>query len=306
MEPARRRVSTHLVTKRALQPAKAPLRIRRSNLHRAILPLLVLANACESPTAPDATLPAGATRFTVPAVYQRWWAMTAACSASSAPFEKVTWYFVDGASFARADGTLAYGTFDDVANRIVIAGIVAYHGDVMRHVMLHAQLGTAAHPRSAFLGSCAGVVACDGVCVRDVSTPAPSDTTALQVAPGALTTSVSVSRATVSQRERDDFFEIVVAVTNPATHAVVVKLEQSGDAGPPGSFSYAMTSADQSFTAFYSERAWDVSTQRFAPGETKRWIFDIKASQMPPTTYRVSGDYGLNSAAQAASVTVTP
>ena len=98
----------------------------------------------------------------------------------------------------------------------------------MRHVTRHAQFGTNAHPRTTFLGSCAGVVSCDDGCSRDVSSPAVSDSTALAVASSALTTRVSVSRANVSQLDRDVFFELVESVTNPGARAVMVTHTSAG------------------------------------------------------------------------------
>ena len=172
--------------------------------------------------------------------------------------------------------------------------------------MLHAMSRNSRHDRTLFLARCAGLVDCDYQCVRDAGPPLAADSAAVRVVPAALNIGVAVSRNTVSKQDSDDYFEIVVSATNPLAHPVVVDLPPSGDEGPPGSFSYRMTSQDGAEIRWYDERAWDVSTGRFTAGETKRWVFDIKASFLRSTTYEIDGSYGDLAAAQRRAVVVTP
>jgi len=232
--------------------------------------------------------------------------MTAACANSSASLKTVRWYFTEGDVVPNPAGEQVSGYYEPVPNRVVLSGNGAYVGSLVRHEMLHAITTNARHDRAMFLARCAGLVDCDFYCVRDAGPAPAADMSAVRVAPTALAIAVDVSKASVSRRDSDDFFEIVVSATNPFPHPIVVDLPASGDDGPPGSFSYGLESVDGSYLEWYDERAWDTSAARFAAGETKRWVFDRKASFLRATMYEAGGSYGNVQAAQRRSVAVTP
>ncbi len=274
-------------------------------MKRYALAFLLVFPACESPTGVLSTLPNGARLYTAPAIYQRWWNMTTSCANTSAALKNVRWYFTEGDVVVDPQGERVAGYYEPGADRVVLAGNGAYVAAIVRHEMLHAISKNARHDRALFLAQCAGLVDCDYQCVRDAGPPLAADTAGLHVVPAAISIGVEVSRTSVSKQDSDDYFEIVVSATNPLAHAVVVDLPPSGDDGPPGSFSYRMTSQDGSEIRWYDERAWDTSARRFAAGETKRWVFDIKASFLRSTTYEIDGSYGNVSAAQRRAVVVT-
>jgi len=277
-----------------------------TEVQRCALAFLLRVAACESPTGVLVTLPNGARLHDAPAIYQRWWAMMASCANSSASLKDVRWYFTEGDVVPNPAGERVSGYYEPGSHRVVLAGNGAYVGGVVRHEMLHAISRNARHDRATFLARCAGLVDCDFYCVRDAGPAPAADMTAVRVAPTALAIAVDVSRASVSQRDSDDFFEIVVSATNPLPHPIVVDLPASGDDGPPDSFSYRLASVDGSSIQWYDERAWDTSASRFAAGEMKRWVFDTKASFLRATSYEADGLYGNVPAAQRRAVTVTP
>ena len=275
-------------------------------MQRFALVLLLLVAACESPTGVLATLPNGARLYKAPAVYLRWWAMTASCENITASLKDVRWYFTEGDVVTNPSGERVAGYYEPGANRVVLAGNGAYVGGVVRHEMLHAITRNSRHDRATFLARCAGLVDCDFYCVRDAGAAPDAGMTAVRVAPSALVIAVDVSRASVSQRDSDDFFEIVVTARNPFSYPIVADLPASGDDGPPVSFSYRLASVDGSYLQWYDERAWDASAARFAGGETKRWVFDTKASFLRAGDYEAGGSYGDVQAGKRRTVAVTP
>ncbi len=91
-------------------------------------------------------------------------------------------------------------------------------------------------------------------------------------------------------------FRFIVSVTNPFTYPVVVQLAPPGDAGPPVSFRFRYelgTGGDSRDT-----RAYAPEVTRFAPGETKRMVYDfflngtffVEPFQLG--TYQFSGAFG--------------
>lgn len=273
---------------------------------RFALALLLLIAACESPTGVDATLPNGARLYEAPPVYLRWWAMTASCANSTASLKDVRWYFTEGDVVTNPAGEQVAGYYEPAAHRVVLAGNGAFVGGVVRHEMLHALSRNARHDRATFLARCAGVVDCDYYCVRDAGAAPDAGMPAVRVTPSALVVAVEVSRASVSKRDSDDFFEIVVTARNPFTYPVIADLPPSGDDGPPVSFSYRLASADGSSLRWYDERAWDASAARFAGAETKRWVFDTKASFLSAGAWEAGGSYGDVEAGERRSVAITP
>lgn len=271
--------------------------------------LLSVVVACESPLA---SLPEGAQRFEAPSSYALWWTMTESCSGLSGDLESVRWYVVPGvSSFRLDDGSIVAGYWQAAARRIVLAGESQFQGDIVRHEMLHALLGSAKHhPRAAFREKCQGVVSCYGQCVSDGGPAAPLDPAAVTVVPADLTIDIEVSPASPSSAVQDGHFALVISVTNPQPVPVVVALPPSGDAGPPGSFSFRWDSEGGS--AWYDMRAETPEVSRFAAGEVKRFFFDYRNVPGPtrydvaPGTYEFRGAFGGEWSATSVAVTVLP
>jgi len=279
-----------------------------SKLVSRILLLPVLLNACD-PTGPQ--LPPGAVRFTPPAVYRDWWALTEECSGISGDFSDVTWYRVPGvADFAFGDGSSVNGRWDALGNRIILAGDAQLAGDLVRHEMLHALLHGGGHPRSAFIGRCAGTVACTKRCIKDGGAAPQPDPAAQTVNPSALEIAVEVIPDAPSSSVMDGHFMMVVTARNSAASPVTVQLRPSGDGGPSVSFSYSIVGASGGTS--YSERAEVPEVTMFAAFEVKRFIFDFHIGtgntryDRAPGTYNFNGAYGDVWASNPPTVTVSP
>ena len=112
-------------------------------------------------------------RFTPPSIYRQWWTLTERCAGRQASFDDVSWYVVPNAETLPGTNGLNGLSYGD---RIVLAGANdgTAAGDLVRHEMLHAILGSgvAGHPRDMFVGRCAGVVVCVAECLTDGG-PAP-------------------------------------------------------------------------------------------------------------------------------------
>lgn len=270
-----------------------------------ILPLL---GACDV-TGPG--LPAGAEVFSPPAVYQQWWNLTEGCSGLTGNLSDVTWYRVPARELIPlGDGTLVNGRWDPVENRIILAGDSDREGDFVRHEMLHALLHTPDHPRSAFIGRCAGVVVCIERCITDGGAAPSPEPTAQIVSPATLTIGVEVTPDSPSSGLNDGHFMMVVTATNPSMTPVIVNLPPSGDAGPSGSFSYNIEGTGGGRS--YDMRAYAPEVTRFGPSEAKRFIFDFHVGNgptrydQPPGLFRFGGAYGGNWASNAPTITVLP
>lgn len=270
---------------------------------------LGVASSCMSPLAP---LPDKAERFDAPSVYASWWAMTEACSALTGDLGSVRWYVVPGVSSVRLeDGSAVAGYWQARTRRIVLAGESQYQGDIIRHEMLHALLGSAkGHPRSAFREQCAGVVPCTDRCVADGGPPAPLGPATMTVVPADLEIGIDVTPTIPGSAVQGGHFTMVISVTNARSEPVMVLLPPSGDAGPPASFSYRITSGSSG--AWYDMRAETPEVSRFAAGEVKRFVFDFRNVGGPtrydvaPGTYEFRGAYGSAWSAMSSTVTVLP
>lgn len=250
--------------------------------------------ACESPTAP---LPVGAEPFEAPAVYARWWEITKECSGLSGDLSSIRWYVVPGVmDIAYKDGSRVAGWYDSRSHRIVVAGEQQLFGDVIRHEMLHALLRVRGHPRGMFIQRCGGVVVCVDKCISDGGPAPPPDPHAIRAAPTALRIEVSVDPAAPGSSQDDGHFRMVITARNPTASALDVQLPPSGDAGPPGSFGYRIRNGSGSFQ--YDMRADVPEVTRFAPGEVKRFIFDMRNRPGPyrydlaPGTWTFAGRFG--------------
>ena len=218
-------------------------------------------------------LPAGSVRFAPPVAYAGWWAMVQQCSGRSAAFDEVTWYTVPGVDQVPLLGTFVSGYWSQFNNRIVLAGDARFSGGLVRHEMLHAVLRSGDHQRSMFLDACAGLVVCERSCVADAGPPPAIDPSWLLLPPESLLVQGTVLPSRPASSINGGAFALTITVTNTRSRGVVARLPPSGDAGPPGSYSYQLTHAGG--WAQYDERAWDGSVTMFAPGESKRFIFDF-------------------------------
>lgn len=264
----------------------------RGNLLLLGIAFVAFGTACTEITA----LPTGSEHFDPPAEYALWWRMTESCSGRSGDLSAVEWFVVPRPGPITVDGREYGGLWYQNGNRIVLAFDDQTDGALVRHEMLHALLRENGHPRSQFLGRCAGVVTCAGGCVKDAgAAPVPPDGTPL-VAPNALETSVEVQPNSPSASEFGGYFTLTVTAHNDASHAVVALLPPSGDAGPSGSFSY--TVGQGSSYIRYDDRAYDSGVTFFAAGETKRDVFDLHVGSdaefggLLPGTYTAAGSYG--------------
>lgn len=278
---------------------------------RRLLPLFALLLAgCDLPT--SVPFPAGAQRFDPPSVYREWWSETEACIGLTALYDAITWYYVPGAE--TLDGTPEgyNGEWFASGNRIVFADDARFWGDLVRHEMLHAILGrrSLTHPRQAFVVRCGGVVVCEGECLAAAGPPSKPPTNARTVPPESLEIGVTVTPAVPSSAILDGYFTMIVTARNPSSDTVIVELPPPGDYGPPVSFSYDVRGAygGQSYDA----RAWAPEVTWFAPGETKRFLFDFHNTPGPtqydlaPGVWQFRGAYGDAWAPDPPTVTVEP
>jgi hypothetical protein len=130
--------------------------------------------------------------------------------------------------------------------------------------------------------------------------------------PEALEVDVAVSPRAPSSAQYGGYFTMTVTARNPHDYPLVVTLPASSDAGPSVSFRYRVESPGG-----YTEsnrRAWDDAVTRFAPGETKRQVFDfhvVGAAEstldggLRPGTYDVRGSYA-EQWAPAVTITLSP
>lgn len=258
--------------------------------------------ACSLITAP---LPPNAEAFAPPAVFARWWAMTEACSGTSGDMSAVRWYRVPGAQFV-FHGQAVAGYWNSSTNRIVLAADVLEEGDMVRHEMLHALLRKPVHPRAQFLGSCAALVSCQGICIKDDGAwhlPRP-DYVALP--PDSLNVD---ARAELLPREPDGqrWFALEVRVRNGGARAVLVAAP--GDRVTPPTFGYDLRGPAGGIGG--GEIAVDSSTLFFEPFETKKWLFEFRVSSdlgeqhVSTGSYLVRGDYGRHWSPDA-TITISP
>jgi len=262
--------------------------------------------ACVDSTGPG--LPAGAQRMDPPAIYAEWWRMTEACSARTGDFSDITWYVVPGAhSITSGDARQVQGIWI-ADNSIVIAGESVRSGPLVRHEMLHGIRKQGSHPRGDFVDRCGGIVACEAGCLHEEQAPEP-DPTAMVVDPADMEIEASVWPASASASDPEGYLRLTITVRNPGSQSVIVRLPESGDAGPSASFSFEIEALG--WLMDFDERAWAPEVTRFAAGQTRQHVFDFWTAGMvwqwplAAGAYEFRGAYGERWASPA-SVTVTP
>jgi hypothetical protein len=258
---------------------------------RLLLIALAWCSTCARIT--DPPLPLGALALHPPPVYQRWWRDTEECSGTRGSLADVQWFFVPGASKIVFNNEEVDGYWSFHSNQIVLAGEAVYDGQAVRHEMLHALLPSArgGHPRSYFLGTCAGVVGCTGSCIEGTASHDPS---AVMVPAESLSMSVEVRPVPAGAQIDGGVFGVTVLARNAAAHPVIVNLPR-GASTYPRSFGFDLRSpATGSYLS--NTFAVDSSSLFFAPGETKRYLFDFvmgAALPNPPAgAYLVRGAFG--------------
>ncbi|MCU0619406.1 MAG: hypothetical protein MUF40_05840 [Gemmatimonadaceae bacterium] len=220
--------------------------------------------------------------------------------------------FVPGADLVPSvDGAMVEGTYDAATRTMLIAESVAWDAATVRLLMLQALVGRDRVSRVDAYERCASVVRCEFGCAREAGAiPVNGDASdALgidTIAPSRLRIDAVVTPGTVSRRAGIEFVRLVVSVTNPTPRAVRVMVPPSGDAGPPGGFGYAIEYGGGSGGGWSDERLWDRAQVTFAPGETKRWSFDLRVPRMPVGTHALVGSFSRGLEAPAVTVRVDP
>ncbi|HEV7388474.1 MAG TPA: hypothetical protein VGN73_07685 [Gemmatimonadaceae bacterium] len=243
----------------------------------------------------DPPLPSDAATFTPPLVYSTWWKMTEACSGLTGSFSAVSW--VKTGQFLRDENTgdpiVAYWTAR--SNRIVLTNTAAMAGASVRHEMLHALYKRGGHPRSYFLGKCAGVVDCQGSCITDGGPYQQPPVSPFPVPGDSIDITTTVEPANPTFAHDDGFFSITVMARNRTQRWVTVIPARAG-LNVPHTFSFNLHGQFAS-TLSSSELGIDPSQTIFAPGETKRHVFDfsigtdIFSRELLPGSYTLRGSY---------------
>jgi hypothetical protein len=282
-----------------IRATKPPLRRRQfvvaSHLRTSALCVIVTFAVVACRELVDPPLPSGAEPFEAPAVFQLWWKMTEACAKHTASLADVSWYVVPGTRTIDDGGQIVSGYWSAASNRIVLAETAAQVGSVVRHEMLHAILRGGGHPRQAFLNDCGGVVSCGDDCLRDAG-PAPrAPPGAVAVPSESLEVSVVVTPVTPTTALYGGYFTLTVLAKNPSARPVVVTPAQGAD-GEAIAFRFDVAATGREI--FHDEPVRDASVMQFAPGETKRHVFDLVVGgagqvwALEPGTHRVEGAYG--------------
>jgi hypothetical protein len=242
-------------------------------------------------------LPSGAERYTPPPVYQRWWAMTEACSDIVLPFDGVQFYRVPGA------WSVPYGAYGEVAgywsstsNRIVLAGDHLGDARIVRHEMLHALLRKRGHPPEYFQGRCAGVVDCGTVgCQHGGPVPVRAPAGAPTLALSSLDLRVDLLPNPVTRSGADSVLSLVVRVTNPHAGPVWVPLEPTpsvpGSPAYAGFFGFDLCPLGSDASLVGMQQSILMQPVPFAPGETRQFIFDVSVTRYPVGDYVATGLY---------------
>lgn len=163
------------------------------------------------------------------------------------------------------------GFWNSRENRVLLVNRVVDDGALVRHEMLHALLGATGHPRAAFLGGCADVVACAGQCAREAGGAIVRDSAAPVRDSGAVeVTTLVVPDGVVRPAGERTWVTVTVSVHNPAPAAVRVRVPSPTGGGPArgGVFGY------------YGEGLGGGAVVggplvAFGPGETRRETFDV-------------------------------
>lgn len=246
----------------------------------------------------DPMFPYDAQQFSPPPVYSTWWNMTQACSGSRGSLDAVTWFTTDQPLRNSATGEPIGGYWNSFTNRIVLTRAAVLDGGSVRHEMLHSLLRKPGHPRNQFLGKCGGMVHCSGSCIEDAGPyPQPSETL-IDVSGDSIDITLNIDPRNPNSAYDGGFFSITVAVRNRSAQWVTV----------PSFYSTVFPGYESTRTFLFdvrgpaggisgAERRLDESEWIFAPGETKKQVFDFTvgndlfARKLPAGNYRARGGY---------------
>jgi hypothetical protein len=251
--------------------------------------------ACEGLVIP---LPFDAEEFSPPAVYSTWWKMTEACSGNTGSLGAITWFRTAEALRDPRTGDPIVGFWTSGSNRIVLRTDAVLEGGAVRHEMLHALLRKPGHARNQFLGKCAGMVNCQGVCSRDAGPYPHPPETPIHVPGDSIDITVDIEPGNPNSAIDGGFFSITVLVRNRSTHWATV----------PSFYSTIFPGYDSTRTFQFDVRGpaggisggeirVDPSEWIFAPGETKKQVFDFAIGndlfehKLPPGNYIARGGY---------------
>jgi hypothetical protein len=246
----------------------------------------------------DPQFPSDGEQFSPPAVYTTWWNMTQACSGSAGYFGDVTWYRTSEVLHDVRTGDEIGGYWSSFGNRIVLSRALVLEGGVVRHEMLHALLKGGGHPRNQFLGKCAGTVLCPEGCVRDAGPYPPPPESPIEVGRDSIDIGVDIEPGNPDSAHDGGFFSITVMVRNRSTHWITVPSYLTTifpDYEYTHTFEFDVRGPSGGISNW--EDAYDPSDQIFAPGETKKQVFDFTigndliAQKLPPGNYMARGGY---------------
>lgn len=230
----------------------------------------------------DPYLAPGAEPFTPPPVYARWWSMVESCSGITRSINTVDFYVVgDTKEIPLGNGDQVSAYWSPAGNLIVLAEDYRLNGAVVRHEMLHAILRQTGHPRKAFIGQCAGVTTCGPGCLSDAGPATVSPGGATRVQPNHIVVEIEVTPEVPRASVDDGLFSITVLARNPSQHAVFVEW-------PAATFSLSLQRSG-SAGGFLGGAPTYLESFLFAPGETKRNVYDFRMN--PPSPSYPQGDY---------------
>jgi hypothetical protein len=244
-------------------------------------------------------LPSDAHEFSPPPVYSTWWRMAKSCSGLTGSLESITWLKTDQQMIDSKTGERIAGYWNSSSNRIVLSTNAMLEGGIVRHEMLHSLLRRGGHPRNQFLGKCLGTVDCQGNCIRDAGPYPNPPITPIHVTGDSINIGVEINPATPRSTIDDGFFSITVSVQNSTKHWVTVPSFWSTifpeHVDSTSTFSFHIRGATGGIQG--GELRFDQSEWIFAPGETKKQVFDFVIGndlferKPPPGTYMVKGGY---------------
>ncbi|MGH7676990.1 MAG: hypothetical protein ACRENU_00905 [Gemmatimonadaceae bacterium] len=181
-----------------------------------------LFQACSGPTTPG--FPPNAVPISPLAPYSLWWSVTEQCSGVSGVRGVVSWFVVPGASTFLVAGREYHGFWFPETKSLVIAEQALLEGDLVRHEMLHALVGTG-HDRGYFVEACDGVVACVEQCFEEAGGPAVPGLTAPIVTLDNIDVALRVEPVTPSITDGDGWIAISVTASNPNSADVWAELD---------------------------------------------------------------------------------
>ncbi|HJP59782.1 MAG TPA: hypothetical protein VJ865_07275, partial [Gemmatimonadaceae bacterium] len=267
------------------------MRTRRLAMQLTGLAALSLAIvACSSVTEP--ALPKDAVELSPPSVYTTWWNMTQACSQLTGSFSAVTWYTTDEVVHDVSSGDVIAGYWVSGSNRIVLNTAVTMDGGIVRHEMLHALIKHGGHPRNQFLGNCAGTVDCEPACAADAGPYPNPPETPLHVGTESIETTIVVDPTTPTHAVDDGRFSITVMTRNLTSHWITVTPAAGVD--PDQTSSVDVHGANGGTGR--DQLSVDQSERIFAPGETKKHVFDLVIGDYPFGNQLLPGDYVVRAA----------